>query len=392
MTSVERGLSNPVDLIQIRVALDTKVGSQQPVAPDLKVPGLGQNLVSPQQFVLLHGDPQLIAFGPQARDADPLSLAAQLTAALVPSGHITRRLDGRVQVPIQFGGGNTTRPAMACPDFPAPLGMALLQDHPEYVLPGLGNFPEDRVTLLQVDSAFVEAFLAGANHEMNREFLWRGYPTDQRGTPFLHFWPRPDGNPDIPRMTTWAPPTPLGNNGAANGPDLEHVVVLLVRGEVLRRYPRTIVYAAPGRIDGTRLALETAVPWTAPQFLLRLDATTTAFAYALSVQDVRSDLAPADPALKKAGWYFVFSEPVTGPRFKFGEVASAQFDQWTDLDWSMVPQERGFALAGRELTPPSQETGPLAARWNTDAADVARIAFARPFRVAYHADELLAGV
>ena len=30
--------------------------------------------------------------------------------------------------------------------------------------------------------------MVGSNHEMGRELLWRGYPTDQRGTYFAQFW------------------------------------------------------------------------------------------------------------------------------------------------------------------------------------------------------------
>ena len=78
---------------------------------------------------------------------------------------------------------------MAGPQFTAPIGMALINSHPDWLVPGLGNFPDNRVTVLVADGAFVESFLAGANQEMNRELLWREYPTDQRGTPFRYFWP-----------------------------------------------------------------------------------------------------------------------------------------------------------------------------------------------------------
>jgi hypothetical protein len=295
-----------------------------------------------------------------------------------------KRLSARIQAPDSLGGGSTTRPVMAGPQLMAPLALALLQDHPEYLLPGLGKFPEDRVTLLTANGAWMEAFLAGANHEMNRELLWREYPTDQRGTPFRFFWPRPDGQPDIPPITAWPLGNELGRNGGKTGLDVENMMVLLVRGEVLRRYPRTIVYAAPGRIDGGKLALDTSVAWIPPLFPLHIDATTTAFAYALTEETVHSDLANG-----KAGWYFVFSEPVMGPRFNFDATARGPLQQWTDLDWDSVPQARGFAIAGASLAPPPGEAAPGSPRWNSDAADIARIAFGRPFRVGYHADELL---
>ncbi len=339
---------------------------------------------------LVKGTPTiLMAFRPPVA-ADPSSLAGTLSNALLPSGRIVKRLDGRIQVPSNLGGGNTTRPVMACPQFTAPLALALIQEHPEYLLPGLGNFPDDRVTLLVANSPWVESFIAGVNHEMNRELLWRDYPSDQRGTSFQYFWPRPDGQPDLPPITQWPLATPLGSNGAANGPDVEKMLVLLVRGEVLRRFPRTIVYAAPGMIVPgivETLGLNTGVDWTAPQFLLRLDSKTTAFAYPLTRDDVHSNV-PAG----KAGMYFVFSEPVTGPRFNFDEPSDTPPADWTDLDWSRVPTARGFAIAGSDIAQPPPDNGADPRHWNRDAADIARIAFARPYRVGFHADELLAKV
>ena len=362
----EQAIPNPGDLSLLRKALDSKV----------QVGGGGGFGVT--------GNPVLVPPGVAGVPTAPLPLAQTLLAKLLPSASIVKRLAARVQVPPSLAVGNSTAPVMAGPQFIAPLALALLQEHPEYLLPGLGNFPDNRVTLLKANGAWIEAYLAGANHEMNRELLWREYPTDQRGTPFQFFWPRPDGNPDIPPITQWPLGTELGQNGGVSGLDIENMLVLLVRGEVLRRYPRTMVYAAPGKIDGENLALDSSVPWTPPLFPIRLDATTTAFAYALTEKKVHSDLPN-----KVAGWYFVFSEPVTGPRFNFDETSRGPLQQWTDLPWDSVPQTRGFAIAGAALDPPPGELAPGSPRWNRDAADIARIAFARPFRVGYHADQLL---
>lgn len=318
--------------------------------------------------------------------ADAGSIATQLAPALRPSAGILRRLDARVLVPGQLGAG-VTRRIMAGPTFPAPLALALVQKHPELFLPGLGNFPDEHVTLLRANGAFIESFLAGANDEMNRELLWRDFPTDRRGTPFRCFWPRPDGSPDIPPIPGWSAATPLGQNGASAG--AEDMVVLLVRGALLHRFPRTLVVAVPGKIDGLTVTLDVAAPPQQPSFLMRLDATTTMYAYQnLRTADIRSDFANG-----KAGWYFVFSEPLTGPRFKFDEPAGNAFTAWTELDWATVPTARGFAIAGADIPPPPAPVDPAPVPgWNHDAADIARIAFARPFRIGFHADELLAGV
>jgi len=318
----------------------------------------------------------------------PVDAVAKLTSALAisltPSSGIARRYQGRVQLPPGLvvpgrGAGSIPR-VMACPQFPAPLAMSVKNSHQDWLLPGLGNFPDNRVTLLEADGAFVESFLAGVNHEMNREFLWRGYPTDQRGTPFRHFWPRADRAPDVPPITSWPLNSALGSNGSKNGGNVENLVVLLVRGELLHRYPRSIVMAAPAISVGGAVKLDPGRPWTAPDFALRLDDRTTAFAYNLTLADIRSGNG-------KPGYYFVFSEPITGPRFNFDASPAPSLKIWSDVDWARVPQSRGFAIAGLPLAPPLDPQG---ASWNRDAADVARIAFAIPFRVAYHADELLA--
>ena len=366
IATVEQGISLPTNLTTIRQGLKP-VGSQ----------GGG--------FGFSSGQPVLLAAGPPPAPSSAPSLASAVTAALLPSNSILKRLADRMQVPDWLGGSSSFKPVMAGPQFTAPLALALKQQHKEYLLPGLGNFPDDKITLLQTNTAFVEAFLAGANYEMNRELLWRGYPTDRRGTPFRYFWPRPDGSPDIPPISNWPLTNNLGDNSAGQGIDWANILVLLVRGEVLRRYPRTMVYAAQGMLNGITFALDPAVPWVAPEFVLPLDSETIAYAYPLTVDQVRSN-----PATNPAGWFFVFSEPVTGPRFRFEETTTGTPQVWADFPWAQVPQQRGFAIAGTDVgAPPAQETAAGSARWNNDAADMGRIAFARPYRVGYHADQLL---
>ncbi len=195
---------------------------------------------------------------------------------------------------------------MAHPEFPAPLALALLQEAPNAILPGLGAFPMNRVALLETNPSFIEAFLVGVNHEMNREFLWREFPTDQRGTPFKHFWPRPpqdggDGR-EIEEIVRWRVDRRLGTN-LAGGRGAE--TVLLVRGEVLRRFPYMIVMAAPA-ID----AAGTPGPfsaWRLPKFPVPFGNDSMAYVFDLDVNE----------ALGLPGWFFVFQEPRAVPRYGF---------------------------------------------------------------------------
>ena len=59
----------------------------------------------------------------------------------------------------------------------------------ELLLPGL----DDRASRTpcsgsKTNRRFVEAYMVGLNVEMGGELLWRGFPTDQRGTYFDQFW------------------------------------------------------------------------------------------------------------------------------------------------------------------------------------------------------------
>ena len=158
-----------------------------------------------------------------------------------------------------------------------------------------------------------------------------------------------------------------------------------------------IAHAAKGFVNGQTITLdENEQAWVPPDFALKLDDRTTAFAYDLSEDTIRS--GPKQPG----GYFFVFAEPITGPRFNFDvgpvpdiEIPANKLLSWTDLDWARVPQARGFALAGGDLPTPQPPQSPsfknfsVPGSWKRDAADIARIAFAQPFRVAFHADELL---
>lgn len=133
---------------------------------------------------------------------------------------------------------------MAYPTFPVAASDYLTAYDRTRFCPGVDTIPPDSLSLLETNPRFIAAFMAGLNHETNRELLWRGFPTDSRGTPFRHFWRRLDGQDDIPPVHTWR----LGTL-AEQTTDPKGNLVLLVRGELLRRYPNTIVVAMPAISD-----------------------------------------------------------------------------------------------------------------------------------------------
>src|SRR5262249_46452311 len=124
----------------------------------------------------------------------------------------------------------------------------------DWLLPGLHSVPQNTVSLLKTNQKFVEAFMVGLNHEFARELLWNEYPTDQRGSYFRQFWnvigrvsspgetPDSESEKDIKRIHAWAKTSHLGEN-SPRPPGATEPLVLLVRGDLLRRYPNAIVYA-----------------------------------------------------------------------------------------------------------------------------------------------------
>ena len=324
---------------------------------------------------------------------DAGALRDRMVDSLQPGDRLERRLGDVVAAPERLNPSGLG-PVMAYPSFPVPTAMALLDTDPEWFLPGLGAFPTNRVVLLTVNAQFVESYLVGINHEMMRELLWREYPTDQRGTAFAVFWPRPDGQPDIGPIDGWgneefSGAIPLGSHLTLGAGEL---AVLLVRGDVLRRFPDVVVTAAQATVVDDHVVPAAGAAAREPLFTIRIDESTNAYAFELP----KDQLGPA-PTREAPGWFFVFQEHSYRMRFGFDVLPDPptpqpEFSSWDGLAWpnqrgsGEVPMDRDFARAGAGLAPPAGVTDPT---WNRDATDVARIALRRPFKLAYHAHKLL---
>jgi hypothetical protein len=126
------------------------------------------------------------------------------------------------------------------PAFPQPMVEPLAEIAQDLLLPGLDLVPPNTVVPLETNSDFVEAYLAGLNTEMGRELVWRGFPADLSATYFDRFWDAsgaPGRPPDIDPLAEWGT-RPLGEGRGAE------TFVMLVRSELLRRYPDAVIYAA----------------------------------------------------------------------------------------------------------------------------------------------------
>ncbi|WP_440990809.1 hypothetical protein [Haloarchaeobius baliensis] len=262
-------------------------------------------------------------------------------------------------------------PVRWAPSFPDPMADALESLSQEYLMPGVADVPRDSVGALSTDPAFVESFLAGANHEFARELLWRRFPTDRKGTYFDTFWDKAhnplstaDDRPDIAKLHRWGNElggnqhdsgrqgTPVGDwkADATTEGEPEGRVVLVIRGELLRRFPDTSVYMVRSYPDDASHADEAegdragrspmlgevgnVTPETVrngevtdvkfPIFQGKLDPDIRFLGFDLSPSD-----AVGDPDDGEPGWFFVFEEPMGETRFGL--------DNGTETDRGTVP-------------------------------------------------------
>ncbi|MEU0084738.1 hypothetical protein [Streptomyces sp. NPDC006274] len=280
------------------------------------------------------------------------------------------------RIPAEFWAQRTEddarplRPIMAHPKFTVPIAEELLARWPEWAIPGIGALPSDSVTLLETNPEFVAALLVGLNHEFNQELLWREFPTDQRGTPFARFWPGEEA--DVDEIARWPLDALLGSGLRTGG---EGSLALLVRGELLRRFPGTALLAVRGE-EGKLPAAFGGVPGTP----LALDESTVLYLFA-GIDEHRA---------RAEDWFFVFREPMRGTQFGFDSGEPIPVETWADLTWSgvTVDASRCVRLDPAPATPSRPPTADPPV-WGRDAADMARITFQQPFQLAFRATMLL---
>jgi hypothetical protein len=324
--------------------------------------------------------------------------------------------------------GDSFVEAMVYPQFDTPMYEPLKNISSELFLPNVELIPDNSITLLEPNRQFIEAYMAGLNHEFARELLWREYPTDQRGSYFRQFWGvsstfNDRGDPDDPAwknqlrditaLDRWDKASKLGSHKTRSA---SNELVLVIRGEVLKRYPTAVVYAhhamwqpksksdpTPDRSKPRLLEpltdLEEARPprekVLTPMYEAKIDPDIYCFGFDLSLEKARG--TDAEP-----GWYFVLKERPGEPRFGLDIDRADDLEVWNDLSWADMP--RGAFLKidnlsrGLRPVPPPVPTVKTDQRaeddkiaWSADmtAADLAYILFQTPVLVGVHASEML---
>ena len=294
--------------------------------------------------------------------------------------------------------GDELDPVMDAPEFPQAMYEALRDLSQDFFFPGLELVPEDTVQLLQTNTRFIESFMVGLNAEMSRELLWRNYPTDQRGTYFRQFWDTAaagaEAQHDIIPIHQWKD-RKLGTTAIGGGDDQ---LVLLIRGELLRRYPGTVIYAVKAMLrEGKRVP---AIDHLAEAGAQRI--TSPLEAYPIFRGSLEPDVTfvgfnlTATEVLAGNGWFFVLQQQPTEPRFGLDEFRldndqAPRLKTWNDLNWAhLAPslaelEQLSHVKVGKLELKPESDRG----TWNRNSAHMAYITKQVPARIAIHARELI---
>lgn len=176
--------------------------------------------------------------------------------------------------------------------------------------------------------------MIGLNTEMGRELVWRNFPLRRSATFFRYFWDargQAEGTPDLVTLGSTSPAARLDSLVQD-----ESDIVLVIRSELLRRYPNVLIYAVPASADGSpdytpgaqRLATFSGTVGTDVRY----------FGFPLSA-------AAATGADGGQAWFFVLQEQLTQTRFGAGDstaTTSAQFarDHLRPAERVVIPAQR----------------------------------------------------
>jgi hypothetical protein len=334
----------------------------------------------------------LVSIGKKAVRNDPFADPPRARLPVPPLG-LLEKLDPSVTVParslarLKAGSGKfpgwlrpdwfddrRIEPVMACPTFPYPMYEPLYRHDRDWMIPGLSKIGKpEMATLLQTNNRFIEAYLVGLNHEMARELLWRDYPTDQRGTYFDSFW---TGQTELVAKLhepAWA----TGSLGQHVKPELNGQLVMLVRGELIRRYPGVVAHAARQADSENGVPIFEADSPADTLFQIILPPNILLAGFSLTKEQATQE---------DETWWFTLSENPTEPLFGLDPSRQGPMTLenliWDDFD--VKPGQFLSAGHGGWINfPPS--------RWGASSAQMAFLLFQLPARAAFRATKMIEG-
>ncbi len=343
--------------------------------------------------------------------------------------------------------------AMAYPKFDLPMYKPLAEYSSELFLPNINYVSQNSISILETNQKFIESYMVGLNHEFARELLWREYPTDQRGSYFRQFWEvngfmdiqpttlagitdrfrqrliitnNHNSQPtlelqeyydklrnsdfekdeaflekaksvvfkeelkDIKPLHYWSKFSNLGDHDNRELPgENEEEVVLVIRGELLKKYPTAVIYAhkavwqdengdpvlnSSQTIDVTKERTLAPIPTgqednpptsiiKSPLYEAKVDPDIYFFGFDLTVCEAKGGTGKADESVDErcadkvtwedAGWFFVIKERPGEPRFGL-DIPTApesgeepiidnqnRIELWNDMSWDNLSPSVG---------------------------------------------------
>lgn len=361
-------------------------------------------------------------------------------------------------------------PIKVGPEFPQPMYEPLRDHSQEYLLPGLEFIPQNTLGLLETNRKFIESYMVGLNAEMAREFLWREYPSPLDATYFRQFWdvneffppaemrdeinreieeilPHLEENlgrtltlseieiekdkllkeklKDINHIHLWEynelgenpnPKKEEEHSDKVDDEEEDRKLVLLIRGDLLKKYPTALIYAVKGFWEPAEVGdyyictTPDGSKWKrTPIFTLNEDHTKypifkgtlppdiTFLGFDLTEKDARGHTEIGDPDDKnEPGWYFVIEERIGETRFGIDEQINEipedgpTIGDWDELTWQYMIRDSDWDQDSNYINgvnpDPDSELDPP---WDSHSANRAEIVLQKPVRIAVHADDMM---
>ena len=312
---------------------------------------------------------------PPCRPVDLEALAAAATAAFDPRDPAS---SARRQVFDRIPELDIDAPLTApefCPGLDIEVWRLLDEYAGSWLLPGLDAAPDDAVMAVTTNASFTDALLTGLNTTTLEVLRWRNLRISAGCTPVRTFWTRIDEQDaaggrldDIIEIGQWGRDTPLGDPAHRPASDTDGGdLVLVVRSELLLRYPATLIFLVPGDDDGPQLPTASAADATDASEAARFPTFRGSLgedAVFLGFQGVAPD--------RLGDWWVVFEESPSGYRFRHPaadiEVAddgspevvepllAALPDAGADVAEALFADPIRVLLRGEQLAPASPDT------------------------------------
>lgn len=330
---------------------------------------------------------------------------------LSPAKTISDKVLGSIEVWDEVAQSYVSKPdlttIMAYPEFDQPLYELLEQMSTDYIIPNVEGIEPNSVTLMALNPKFIEGLFLGVNHEMAREFLWREYPTDMRGTYFSNFWDQLDGldgntDPEISPIHLWDNALGLGRQAGT----VKSTLVLVIRGELLDKFPDVQIYAQEAMWDEVNDTENSSEPSMAnvdadtprvlkdggdikyPTLRARVGKEIVILGFDLTEEDARG--MNSNDVFTSYGYYFVFRE--RPGQIRFGLDVEERFTPGPELtDWNNMSWERAGLPDTIDTSTDVNAIDALdePAQWGRSSVDMAYILYQQPVMMMIHASEML---